>query len=179
METWKEIKNYENLYEVSTLGNVRRKKGYQAKKDRILKAINNGHNYLCVCLSKESIVKRYYIHRLVAETFIDNPDNKAEVNHRDGNTLNNKSNNLEWVTRSENHLHRYKILKRPATNKGKFGILNWNSKKVGMYNKENILIETFPAVMEAARKLGCSDSSIRSVIYGKAKTCKGFIFKYE
>jgi hypothetical protein len=170
MENWKKVPNF-NKYEASDLGNIRRING------KVLKQINNGTNYMCVCLCENGKAKRLYVHRIVAWTFL-NELELPEVNHIDGNRQNNSLSNLEWVTRSENHIHRYNVLKREATNKGKFGALNWNSKKVGMYNLNGDLIKIYAAVMEAARDLKINDGSIRSVIYGKSKTCKGHKFKY-
>jgi hypothetical protein len=175
MEQWKSILGYES-YLVSSLGEVKRI--YKNKVEKTLTKINNGHDYMCVCLCKNGIAKRFYVHRIVASAFLDNSEKKDEVNHIDGDRQNNSLLNLEWVTRSENHIHRYKVLKRDATNKGKFGLLNWNSKKVAMYNLNGDLIKIYPAVMEAARDLKINDSSIRGVIYGKQKTCKGHTFKY-
>jgi len=174
MEIWNVIKGYES-YQVSNLGNVKRV--YKNGAEKILVKLNNGSGYMGVCLCKKGLPKRFYVHRLVASSFIDNNESKDEVNHIDGNRQNNSLGNLEWVTRSENHIHRYEVLKRDATNKGKFGELNWNSKRVGMY-LNGVLIREFSAAMEAARELSVNDASIRGCIYGKQKTCKGHTFKY-
>lgn len=103
MEIFKEIKGYENLYMVSNFGNI-----LSVKNNKILKFdINkkNSTSYKRVTLSKEGKVKRFQVHRLVAEAFIDNIFNKPFVNHIDNNGLNNNVENLEWVTHSENMLH--------------------------------------------------------------------------
>ena len=97
-EVWKDIANYDN-YEVSTFGNVRNK-----KTNRILKPANNG-GYLYFGLSNIK-TKTFPAHRLVAETFIENPENKAHVNHKDKNGLNNHLSNLEWNTPKENNIHK-------------------------------------------------------------------------
>jgi len=178
MEIWKEIKDYEN-YQVSTLGNVKRKKGYQSKNERLLKPINNGKDYLSVTLSKNGTVKRFYIHRLVAKTFLENKENKKEVNHIDGIRINNKLTNLEWVTSSENHNHRYQVLKQKGVNYGKTGSKNWLSKEVCKFDLSGNLIQTYPAVMEAMRQTGIGESCIRNVIYGKQKTAGGYKWKYK
>lgn len=170
METWKPIPKY-NKYEASDLGNIRRIGG------KTLKQINNGHDYMCVCLCENGKPKRLYVHRVIAWTFLDTNE-LPEVNHINGNRKDNSLKNLEWVTRSENHIHRYKFLKRDATNKGKFGSLNWLSKKVGMFSLDGIFIREYAGAMEAARDLNVSDSSIRGVIYGKQKSCKNHKFKY-
>ena len=93
MEIWKEIKDYEGLYWISNLGRVKSKR-------KTLQSIDG--KYLKVGLSKNGIQKTKHIHRLVAETFIPNPYNKLQVNHKDENKKNNNANNLEWVTQKEN-----------------------------------------------------------------------------
>lgn len=87
MEIWKDIKDYEGLYQVSNLGRVKSKR-------KILKAINS--EYLKVGLSKNGVQKTLTIHRLVAQAFIDNPNDYNFVNHKDENKHNNNLNNLEW-----------------------------------------------------------------------------------
>ena len=98
IEIWKKINNYEN-YEVSSLGNVRNK-----NTGRILKPGIIG-GYYCVGLSNIK-TKTFSVHRLVALTFIENPENKTDVNHKDKNKLNNNLVNLEWNTSKENNTHK-------------------------------------------------------------------------
>lgn len=100
METFKNIVNYEELYEVSNLGNVRRK-----GKNSYLKFDVSPTGYCRVTLSKEGKVKKFLVHRLVLESFSTNPLNKPFVNHIDHNPLNNNLNNLMWCTASENMQH--------------------------------------------------------------------------
>lgn len=104
-EIWKTIQGYENRYEVSNLGRVKsleRIDRYNRKiEEKILAPRKHTGGYLRVQLSK----KDFYIHRLVAEAFIPNPENKSQVNHIDGNKRNNRVDNLEWNTPLENNLH--------------------------------------------------------------------------
>lgn len=104
-EEWKPIKGLH--YEVSSLGNVRNSESYKS----ISQLDKNREGYIRVNLFSNGKKKRYFIHRLVAEAFIPNPENKPQVNHKDGNKQNNELSNLEWVTNSENQLHSYYILK--------------------------------------------------------------------
>lgn len=112
---WKPIKNYETLYEVSDFGEVRSlDREIDANinhvkrriiKGRILKQNTKKNGYKTVDLSQNKKVKTVLVHRLVAEAFVPNPDNKYFVNHIDSNRSNNKAINLEWVTSSENRKH--------------------------------------------------------------------------
>lgn len=113
MENWKEITGYEGYFEVSDLGNFR-------SKDRIIKYKQNGtrnypgkplktetivEGYQRIVLMKDGIKKRFMCHRIVAQEFIPNPNNKPFINHIDGNPANNKVENLEWCTQEENEQH--------------------------------------------------------------------------
>ncbi len=115
-ELWKDVKGYEGLYKVSNLGRVRSieryvrsdrnpKTGLRLIKPKILKAWDNGNGYMVVTISVNKKRKNKYVHRLVAEAFIPNPENKPQVNHIDNNRSNNIISNLEWCTASENSIH--------------------------------------------------------------------------
>lgn len=109
-EVYKPIKGYEGLYEVSNLGNVKslsKIRGRAFTAERLLKPrIVNG--YVMVTLCKESKRFNASVHRLIAEAFIPNPENKETINHIDGNKQNNSIDNLEWATQRENNLHAYR-----------------------------------------------------------------------
>lgn len=113
MEIWKDIEDYEGLYQISNLGRVkslerkikRRNDRIQTVKERILKLNLDKEGYHTVKLHKEGKGKNFKVHRLVALAFISNPDNKLEVNHIDGIKTDNKVTNLEWNTRNENMQH--------------------------------------------------------------------------
>lgn len=120
MEQWKDIADYEGLYQVSSLGRVKSLKDNKGKKrEKILKQYLSNGNYLFVGLRKNNKRKNYRIHKLVANAFISNPLNKPCVNHIDGNKANNNINNLEWVTYSENMKHAFKSGLWSSWNKGK------------------------------------------------------------
>jgi len=108
-EIWKDIERYEGLYQVSNLGRVRslaRENGYGSRKEtRLRKFKISRYGRAEIVLSKNKKLKNYFVHRLVAKAFIPNPFNKPCVNHKDGNPLNNRVENLEWVTYKENDLH--------------------------------------------------------------------------
>lgn len=115
-EIWRDVIGYEELYEVSNLGQVRTKekirwnsKCFAFRKVRYLTIKEHPSGYIYAALSKDKKQRRYLVHRLVADAFIPNTNNKPFVNHMDGNKLNNVLSNLEWVTRSENAIHAFKI----------------------------------------------------------------------
>ena len=112
MEKWRDIPDYEGFYQVSDLGNVR---SIRFNKIRNMKSWDS-HGYRAVELCMNNNRYTVGIHRLVALTFIPNPENKPEVNHKDRNKSNNNVENLEWVTQSENvaHAYRHGVEPRPT-----------------------------------------------------------------
>lgn len=99
-EIWKDIINYEGLYQISNLGNVK-----SVKKSKLMKVDLHQDGYNRLWLSKENKSKGFLLHRLIAIHFIPNPNNLPEVNHKDADKLNNSIDNLEWCTHSENMAH--------------------------------------------------------------------------
>ena len=160
-EEWREIniegKNTQGYF-ISSLGRFRNKKGVIMKD---YKPHHSGYIYLRVNIDK------YALHRLVAQTFIPNLEDKPFVNHIDGNKTNNAVNNLEWVTCAENNLHNHKI-----------GLIKCFKRKVGQYDLEMNEINRFESIKETSYKTQISLSCIKDVLTGKQKKSKGFIFKY-
>lgn len=122
---WKPVKGYEDYYEVNTDGDIRTIERYiilpthkYLKKQKYLKQFVDGRGYMHVKLyNGKGSAKSTTTHRVVATTFIENPHNLPEINHKDGNKLNNNVDNLEWVTRSYNVKHAY-VFRDPKTYKG-------------------------------------------------------------
>lgn len=109
-EIWKDVIGYEGLYQVSNLGNVKRIGSFRGVNKKYLNNYNlnpldNGKGYLRVKLTKNNISKRYMLHRIIAEAFIKNVDNKPFINHINSNRKDNRIENLEWCTQSENVKH--------------------------------------------------------------------------
>lgn len=165
IEEWKDIKGYEGLYQVSNLGRVKRLKGKYMKSERILKQVNAYNGYIVVCLCKHNKHKNFKVHRLVAEAFIPNPENKPTVNHIDEDKTNNVVSNLEWATMKEQNNHGTRTQR--------------TSKKVkaidiatGEYNEYN-------SQSECARQLGLKAPNINMCLKGKCRQIGGYVFEYS
>ena len=118
-EEWRDVVGYEGLYMVSNLGNVKSlPKRARHRNERTMKLSIGGGGYLYAHLRKNGKDAQKLVHRLVAEAFIENTEDKPQVNHIDGNRCNNNINNLEWVTCSENQLHAYRVLNRVRSTGG-------------------------------------------------------------
>src|SRR5699024_473267 len=161
------------LYKVSNLGRVRaierviRGRTYP---DKILSQRMDRYGYLRTSLYKNGKPKTMTIHRIVAENFIPNEGRKLTVNHKDGNKLNNKLNNLEWATWSENNQHALDTGLRCNKN-------NAQSIRVNQYSAEGKFIKSYPSMAEARRKTGIDHANI-----GRAcridGTAGGYKWKY-
>lgn len=179
MEIWKDIEGYEGIYQISNLGRVK-----STRKNIIRNNQNGKDGYKIISLWNKGKGKTFSIHRLVAETFIPNPDSKPVVNHIDGNKQNNNADNLEWCTNSENDLHAFRLGLRTVnkTGIGRFGNLNGASKSVYMLDKDTEkIIKKFNSLADAGRFLGRNAnhmSHIAQQINGKRKTAYGYKWRY-
>ncbi|MBM5782939.1 MAG: endonuclease [Pelagibacterales bacterium] len=106
-EVWRDIKGYEGLYQVSSLGNVKSLNYNRTKKEKVLKFGKDKGGYYFVVLYLNKKAKTIIAHRLVAIAFLENPENKPQVNHLNGKKLDNRVENLEWSSRSENMRHAF------------------------------------------------------------------------
>lgn len=153
-EIWKDIKDWEDYYEISNLGRIRNKK---TRHIRVLDKNSAGYLRVCLYNSQNKLKKkRYFVHRLVADAFIENKENKAEVNHIDSNKLNNCVNNLEWCTRQENELHAHQFGTKPF----KPFIVIWDSDE----------LEDFSTCSQLAGLVKVSKRTVMNWLQGKSCT---------
>lgn len=167
---WKPIPGYEANYEVSDNGEFRR-----IKDSRTLKVFITEAGYGRVFLYKNSVRKSFLAHRLVAETFLGEPPaSDSQVNHKDGQKLNNAVDNLEWCTASENMKHSFGIGLR-ENNKAK--LLEKNHKEVNQYTMQGDLVKTWFSLSDAARSLNLSVSNICNCCKGRIKSTGGYTWR--
>ena len=122
---WKRVVGWENFYLINEYGLL-----YKLDFDRFSNGSPKDNGYIRTSLCINGKTKDMYIHRLVAQAFIPNPDKKDEVNHIDGDKTNNHINNLEWVTKSENGLHRFRVLGHKTANSKPTKIINLETNEV-------------------------------------------------
>ena len=170
-EIWKDVTNYEGLYQVSNLGRVK-SIGYGT--ERILKLVRLKNGYLKVSLWKNSKNKQFLVHRIVAQAFLSNPQNLSQVNHKDEDKTNNSVQNLEWCDQKYNH--NYGTINQRISEKMTNGKL---SKPVLQYTKTGEFVRKWKSTKDVERNLGYSQSYISKCCNGKRNSANGFIWKYK
>ena len=167
VELWKDIAGYENLYQVSNLGNV---VSLKHKKPFILKPQKDDKGYLRVVLRIFNKTPKWcFVHRLVAKAFIENPNNYPIINHKDENPLNNNVENLEWCSYQYNINYGTAIERRAKK----------RSIPILQFDKNGILLNEYQGISDAARKTGINAGGICSVCKGKLKSAGGYAWKYK
>lgn len=174
-EVWKDIKGYEGKYQVSNLGRIKSFDFDKFHKGRILKPSYCTSGYLKVHLRKNKKSKQFMIHRIVASEFIDNAENKKTVNHINGIKTDNRVENLEWCSYSENLKHAYKL-----------GLNSWNPKKgkpqkrVLQIDKDTgVVLKEYISIGEASRAIvGKNYSGISDCCNNRQKTAYGYIWRF-
>ena len=178
-EIWKDIKGYEGRYQVSSFGNVRSLNYRQTGNTVQLKPFKGGNHYktyLYVSFKDYGVKHNYRVHRLVADAFIPNPENKPIVQHLDGNTMNNNVLNLGWCDQEDNmgnEVTKDRISRSPV-NKS-------NSKKaVCCFDAEtNVFVGEWPCAKDVSYAFGCVKNSISQCCRGLIKSLKGMKFFYK
>lgn len=166
-DTWRPVKGYEDGYIINQIGTVISLNYRNTGKPKKLAASDNGSGYLMICPSKNGTSTPELIHRLVANTFIPNPNNLPQVNHIDEDKLNNSVNNLEWVTRSQNLKH--------GTARSR--MVEKQSKPVVAKDLNGEVILEFSSLNEAGR-IGYDPSNISKCCRGIRASYKGLKWEY-
>ena len=171
-EVWREIPGYEGYYEASTLGRIRSvsrdaigRWGTCQRRPTILSQTPNSNGYMQVRFSIHGQKSKPLAHRLIATTFLPNPDGLPQVNHKDGDKANNCAENLEWCTASDNAKHRVHVL----------------GKQTGRAKRPVICVDTgtiYESSHHAARALGLNQGNILQVCNGEYNRAGGYHFKF-
>lgn len=179
MEEWRDIKDYEGFYQISNLGRV---KSFKNKKHpKLLTICMDSSQYLYVGLSLHGKTKNHRIHRLVAQAFIPNPENKPQVNHKDEDKTNNKVENLEWMTAKENANYGTRIQRIIPKMKKSLTGRTLTREHVQKMGKKVVCLETgeiFDSTMDVERNKGIAHNSISKCCKGKANIAGGFHWSY-
>ena len=162
MEIYKDIPGYNNNYQISNYGRVISKNYNHSGKQKEIKFWKTKRGYLIASLFDGEKQHHNSVHRLVAKAFVPNPDNLPVVNHKDGNQLNNRADNLEWVTVRDNTMHGFYVLKHHGL------------------TKPILCIETgkiYESAQQAGRELGICSNNISAAGRGTIKTAGGYHWK--
>lgn len=193
-EIWKDIKEYEGIYQVSNQGRIKslerivanNKKGkiyYRKVKECILTPSPLSDGYLVVSLHKDLKMKNFKIHRLVALSFLENPNGYLQVDHINTIKSDNRVENLRWCTSKQNHNngltlinHKRATLDKIQRFKGKY--IERLSKPVRQYDLNLNLIREFSSISEAAKTFNISSTTMQRNCKGKQRTAGNYIWKY-
>ncbi len=175
MEIWKDIEDYEGIYQISNLGKL---KSFKGSKEMILNPGIKSTGYVATTLCKQS-TKYVRIHRLVANAFIPNPENKPCINHKNGIKHDNRAENLEWCTYSENMLHAYKTGLKKHHYIGKTGKDHCASRPIIQYSMTGEKIDEHESQMNAERKTGIRHEYISRSCRGKVELSSGYIWRFK
>ena len=194
IEIWKDIEGFEGLYQVSTQGRIKsveryiKSSGntYRFAKERIMKQQINHKGYPSILLHKESVPYPRVVHRLVAMAFIPNPQNLPQVNHKDTNKLNNRVENLEWMTGEENMRHAFAngcfkttIKQIEHARKNQKQIVEKRKRAVIMCSDTGEELKVFKSITDAEKETGIRNGDIVRVCKGSRRTAGGYVWKYK
>lgn len=196
-EIWKPVVGFEGLYEVSSYGRVRTVLHYTKRgnsdhalvKERILKFFLSRKGYYCIKLRKDGAAIHKKVHRLVAEAFLPNPENKTQIDHIDTNKLNNAVSNLRWATPSENKnnaltraLHsqiqsQEVVIEKCMSGRAANGAKT-RRRPVRQYDNVGNFIAEYPSMVNAQTATGIKTNFISSACSGKIRMAGGFKWEY-
>ena len=176
-EIWKDIEGYDGRYQVSNRGRIKslphvQKNRYSkyTTKEKILAPRFDGDGYCCAALYTGGKREDRRVHRIVAETFIPNPEGKAFINHKDGVKTNNSVENLEWCTAAENAQHAF----RTGLNRGYRGQENKISRKICQLTLDGKFLRFWHGVREIKRELNISYQNVEACLKGRRANAGGY-----
>lgn len=174
-EIWKNVKGYENLYLVSNYGNIKR---IGKNKNRKFNVTRNG--YALVNLYKNGVSKNISVHRIVADAFLKNIYNLPQVNHKNGVKIDNRVENLEWISGKENIRHSYRVLGRKVSkgNKGNINRITKSTKPLIQYDLDGNFVKVWGSKENASRELKIDSATISNCCRGKRKSARHYKWKY-
>lgn len=177
VERWVVIAEYDGLYEASTFGRFKRVKGRSGRgiKQRITAQSITDGGYLQVTLTKDSKSHTFTAHRLIATSFLPNPENKPEVNHKWGIKTDNRVSELEWATKSENQAHSFRVLGK------RHNLINFENNRYGKSKKVvcTTLDIEFDSGRQAAEELGVDRNKVSKVCNGILTSTNGLTFRFK
>lgn len=195
IEIWKDIPEWKGVYQASSFGRIKslqrvvvcRNGINMSVSEKIMQPCLNTHGYYIVLFKNKGRKKTSTVHRLIAETFIQNTENKRTVNHKNGIKIDNRLENLEWATMKENNIHAYEIgLKKIPNGKdchwlyGKTGKNSLVSKSIIQMDLNGKIIKKYDSLIDAVRDIGLRDSSgITKCAQGKLKSSGGYKWRFS
>lgn len=167
MEIWKDIVGYNSVYQISNFGNVKSINYHRSGKEKIIKPLKRKDGYLKVILYNNGKTKSYFIHRLVAQAFLNNPNNYEYVNHKDENKENNHIDNLEFCSAQYNNTYK-------KYNRGKR-----NKSKINQFDLKKNLVNKWNSLKEIKNNTNYSYYGIFNCLHNRQITSNNFIWEYE
>lgn len=174
-EMWKDLKEFEDKFRISSTGIIINKDNNKKVKTRISK---DGYVYVTLYYNKKSYIKA--LHRLVASTFIKRSNINLEVNHIDGNKLNNNMNNLEWITHKENinHAWKTKLFEPVRAASKRYGKDNPSAKSIVQYDIKGNKIKEYNCITEAVKETNINKTSIGKCCNFRRKTAGSYVWRF-
>lgn len=186
-EVWKPIPRFNGLYDISSFGRVRRNAYNLLRKDgsiihyeeMIKKCYPRSNGYIVVSISQNNHSRMYFIHRLIAEAFIPNPENKPYIDHINTIVSDNRIDNLRWVTHKENMNNELTMLRFKENGLSRRGVRNYSlASEIEAYTRDGKFIARYASLKDAADAHGVATSGICMCCKGKMKSCGGIQWRY-